>query len=133
MSRSGYSDDCENIWLYRNSVDRAIEGKRGQAFLRELVVSLDAMPAKELIPGELIDDECRVCALGAVGLYRGTNMLDLEHGDPEMIGDAFGIARSMAAEIEYMNDEGNQYSETAEERWQRMRDWASINIQEERR
>ena len=33
MSRSQYSCDCEHLELYRASVDRALHGKRGQAFV----------------------------------------------------------------------------------------------------
>ena len=36
MSRSGYSDDCETMGLWRGAVERAIYGKRGQTFLREM-------------------------------------------------------------------------------------------------
>lgn len=44
MSRSGYVDDYEYLELYRASVERAIRGKRGQAFLRELAKVLDSVP-----------------------------------------------------------------------------------------
>ena len=36
MSRSGYTDECEYLDLYRGKVERAIKGKRGQKFLQEL-------------------------------------------------------------------------------------------------
>lgn len=44
MSRSGYNDDCDGWALirWRGAVNSAINGKRGQAFLRELVAALDA-------------------------------------------------------------------------------------------
>lgn len=54
MSRSGYVDDCENLELYRATVERSIKGKRGQAFLRELAAAMDAMPEKVLIAEELV-------------------------------------------------------------------------------
>jgi hypothetical protein len=46
MSRSGYSDDHSewDLIRWRGAVASAIRGKRGQAFLRELLVALDAMP-----------------------------------------------------------------------------------------
>lgn len=58
MSRSGYSDDDDDdggsrLNLWRGAVERAIKGKRGQAFLRELGAALDAMPDKRLTTGEL--------------------------------------------------------------------------------
>jgi hypothetical protein len=51
MSRSGYSDDCKNEGLWRAAVARAVCGKRGQAFVREMAATLDAMSVKELIAG----------------------------------------------------------------------------------
>ena len=60
MSRSGYSEDCDGreLIMWRGAVAAAIRGKRGQRALRELVVALDAMPAKRLITDALeIDGE----------------------------------------------------------------------------
>ena len=82
MSRSGYSE-CVDQWdliRWRGAVNSAIHGKRGQAFLVELLAALDAMPVKELISEELIDEEGQVCALGAIGVARG---LDMSKLDPE--------------------------------------------------
>jgi len=134
MSRSGYTEDCESINLYRNSVHRALTGKRGQAFLRELRDALDAMPEKRLITGALVSEalphphtEPGCCAMGAVALARGVDTSKLDPEDRDMIAAAFGIAPSMAAEIAYENDEHDYYrskSETPEERWTRMRAWA---------
>ena len=75
MGRSGYGecDDDENIGYmncYRANVDRALSGKRGQAFLREMAGSLDAMPVKQLISGELVRSNDQVCAMGAVAVSR---------------------------------------------------------------
>jgi hypothetical protein len=49
MSRSGYSDDCSGreLVLWRGAVASALRGRRGQAFLRELVDALDAVLALE--------------------------------------------------------------------------------------
>lgn len=130
MSRSGYSDNCENLGLWRSAVWRAINGARGQAFLRELIAALDAMPEKRLIAGELIRDG-EVCAIGSVGLARGMDMTRIDYESPRFVGRAFGIARSMAAEIEYENDGDHHYdTETAEARWHRMRAWAVSNLNE---
>ena len=129
MSRSGYSDDGEFLDLYRANVDRAIAGKRGQTFLRELAAALDAMPVKRLIPGELeINGE--VCALGAIGVKRGLDMSDVELYDPSDVAKLFGIARCLAAEIEYINDEDWEAppNETPEQRWARVRRWVEDNI-----
>ena len=57
MSRSGYSEDCDGWALvrWRGAVKSAIRGQRGQAFLRELLAALDAIPDKRLIAEELVD------------------------------------------------------------------------------
>lgn len=73
MSRSGYSDDCDGaeLALWRGAVESAIRGRRGQAFLREMLEALDALPARRLISGEFVDGRGEHCALGAVALKRG--------------------------------------------------------------
>lgn len=136
MSRCGYDEDCDD-WQYimwRGRVTSAIRGKRGQAFLKELVEALDAMPEKRLIKGELRTTE-GVCALGCVGAKRGMNLEKLEPDNTEALVAAFGIADAMVREIEWQND-GNWYGkETPEIRWQRVRDWAAsqIKTQQDRR
>lgn len=137
MSRSGYESDGENHSLWRASVERAIRGKRGQAFLRELVAALDAMPVKRLIMGEVVRDSEHMCALGSVAVLRKMDIEDLDIFDGEDVGKAFNIAQSMAREIVYENDKGGGsydyekhewIGETSEVRWQRMRAWAVSNI-----
>lgn len=114
MGRSGYSDDCGDddalaLGRWRQAVKRAIEGKRGQAFLRELVVALDAMDDKRLWPNSFATADGEFCALGVVGARRGVRMDDLgddDDCDPRFVGDRFGISMALAAEIMYLNDEG---------------------------
>lgn len=139
MSRSGYSDDCKYSMLWMKAVDRAIQGKRGQAFLRALIESLDAMPEKKLIRESLVDEGGGVCAMGAVGCARGIDMSEVEPDDAQAVAQLFNIAPAMAREIAYENDEGwwdrgprkpGQYEETPEGRWQRMRDWAAKQLME---
>src|ERR1700728_236304 len=127
MSRSGYSDDCEGVALWRGTVASAIRGRRGQAFLHELIESLDALPEKRLIRDALwIDDPAcatrSVCAIGSVGHQRGINMNELDAHDYDALADTFGIAHHLVQEIEFMNDE-YVWPETPEQRWQRIRDW----------
>lgn len=81
MSRSGYSDDCEHLELWRQAVERAIAGKRGQAFLRELVAALDSLADRRLISGAL-EEQGAVCAIGSVGLARGIEMASLDPSTP---------------------------------------------------
>lgn len=130
MSRSGYSDDysMEN-WSHirwRGQVASAIRGKRGQAFLRELIDTLDAMPEKKLIANHLQDGE-NVCAIGSVGKRRGVDMTALDPHDYDTIAGTFGIAHQLVQEIEWMNDEAF-YGHTPEARWKFMRNWAEDNL-----
>lgn len=142
MSRSGYSDDLDQWPLirWRGQVASAIRGKRGQAFLRELLAALDAMPEKRLIADDLVRPDGSVCALGCIGKARWIALPEIDHdeveyGDPEYIENLrhrlaadLGIAHQLVAEIEFENDEGTCYPETPERRWQRMRDWVAKHI-----
>ncbi len=132
MSRAGYTEDCEDNWAlirWRGQVASTIRGKRGQAFLRELVDALDAMPEKKLIAHDLERDG-NVCAIGSVGVQRGTDMSALDPDDYDTVSGVFGIPHQLVREIEYMNDEGF-YAPTPEERWSKMRAWAASLLRKE--
>jgi hypothetical protein len=130
MSRAEYSEDLNNWDLikWRGQVASAIRGKRGQAFLRELVEALDGMPEKRLIAHEL-QEGGNVCAIGSVGVRRGVDMTKIEPEDYDRIAHVFGIAHQLVREIEFMNDEA-QWGPTPEARWQYMRAWAVSQIRE---
>jgi hypothetical protein len=131
MSRSGYSEECEYLEIYRANVERAIKGKRGQAFLKEMAKALDEMPEKKLIKNDLITESGMVCAIGAVFKARGLDLEGVDPDDPESVAQAVGISRSLAAEIEYVNDDRYLCSgrdETLEERWTRMREWIQEHL-----
>lgn len=136
MSRSGYSDGGENIAMWRGQVASAIRGKRGQAFLRELLAALDAMPEKRLIQNDLQRPDGNVCALGTVGLSRGLAMGSLDPYDYDTLAGEFGIAHQLIQEIEYINDEAwekipgsvGHYQITPETRWSVVRAWVGENI-----
>lgn len=133
MSRSGYSDDCDEagrLNLYRGTVDRALSGKRGQAFLRELAAALDVMPEKKLIEGELINAQGECCAIGVVCKARGIDVSKVECEDPKSVAQAIGVAKAMAAEIAYMNDEyyWHEGKEDPAARWTRMREWVDSKL-----
>lgn len=137
MSRSGYSDDWDGDGLppefYRRAVRSAIQGKRGQAFLREMAAAMDAMPEKRLIAHELEKDG-EVCAIGTVGRARGVDQSKLDPEAPWDIAAAFGIAECLVKEIEFENDDDFCYArshETPEERWARMRLWVANRIFDE--
>lgn len=123
MSRSGYSEDLDQWALirWRGQVASAIRGKRGQAFLRELLAALDAMPDKRLIAYDLKDETGAVCALGCIGAARGMELEKLDPEDYETLAPAFGIAEPLVREIEFENDEW--FREPPEQRWTRMRAW----------
>lgn len=126
MSRSGYSDDCDNLALYRGTVINSVKGKRGKGLLTELAEAMDAMPIKELIAHRLEEDG-GYCALGVVGAKRGVDLRSLDQDDPEQVSKAFNISEVLAREIVYRNDEdGPGYSgadETPAQRWTRVRQW----------
>ena len=60
---------------------------------------------------------------------RGLDMSRVDYEDPECVAQFFGIARALAAEIEYMNDEGTFRPETPRARWERMRSWVIANLE----
>jgi hypothetical protein len=131
VSRSGYGDYIENNWeliIWRGAVASAMRGKRGQAFLKELLAAMDALPEKKLIAHEL-EAKGHVCAIGSVGAARGIDMSKLDPEDRDSVGRAFGIAPAMAAEIVFMNDEFDwSGKESPEVRFARMREWVRRQI-----
>lgn len=136
MGRSGYDDDYDDsdypLALYRGTVRSAFRGKRGRAFMRELLEALDAMPEKRLIVGEL-QHEGAVCAIGSVGAKRGTRMDDLDVEAPDQVAKRFGIAECMVREIEFNNDDDfamHCSGETPEKRWARVRAWVAKNVED---
>ncbi len=134
MSRSNYTDDDYDYdhWsliMWRGAVSRAIRGKRGQAFLREMIAALDAMPNKRLITEELVSGG-EVCAIGSVGVQRGVDMTKLDAENYDEIARSFGIAPALVREIEWMNDKGT-LARTPERRWEQMRAWAEAQLRGE--
>jgi hypothetical protein len=129
MSRGGYSDDIDNWALirWRGQVVSAVRGARGQLFLKDLLVSLDAMPEKKLIAHELEKDGCH-CALGAVGAAKGLPIQEIDPEDWDVVAKTFNISDVLAREIAFINDEGGFYDDTPEKRWSRVRAWVAANI-----
>lgn len=130
--RSGYSDDMDNTWdliRWRGAVASAIRGKRGQAFLREMLAALDALPEKRLIAEELEADG-EVCAIGSVGRLRKMDLSAIDPEDYVAVGDAFGIPQALVREIEYVNDEHIWGHATAEERFKTVRKWVQEQLVE---
>lgn len=139
MSRSGYSDDCDDQWgliRWRGAVASAIRGRKGQAFLRELLAALDELPDKELI-AHSFQEGGGVCTLGAVCQRRGVAPPVLpdpddwtDDFDPRAFAkQALSIPDALAAEIMFHNDEGAwDVRETPRARWERMRSWVVEHI-----
>jgi hypothetical protein len=130
MSRSGYVEDYNENGhgnLYRGAVSRALRGKRGQAFLREMARSLDAMPVKELLKESVVRDG-QVCAIGAVAVSRRIDVSRIDAEDCGSLADVFGIAVAMVREIAFENDECGGWVETPAARWIRMRRWVDSEL-----
>lgn len=155
MTRSGYTQGCDNNWnliRWRGAVASAIRGRRGQAFLREMLAALDAMLEKRLIAGDLMfeglpnwdreneiivgADELmtdrgavvrigEVCAMGAVGRARQIDMSKVDPHELESVANLFGISDALAREIAYVNDEDwwHGTQDTPETRFERVRAW----------
>ena len=99
MSRSGYVDDVDDNWdliRWRGAVKSALRGKRGQAFLKEMIEALDALPEKMLI-GNTLEADGMVCAMGAVGLKRGVDMAKIDPEEREHLAEAVARLRNLLA------------------------------------
>lgn len=160
MSRSGYSDDCQNFAMWRGAVRSSILGKRGQQALREIAAAMDAMPEKRLVKNELEADG-EFCTLGVLGQARGLDLRSVDTEDPDAVAQLFGLAPAMVKEITYLNDESvddyffedyevcgpmrNHFPDcgchirrrrvldprAAEKRWAYMRRWVACNLKTE--
>jgi hypothetical protein len=109
MSRSGLCEDDGEDSLahgrWRGAVKSAINGKRGQAFLRELAAALDAMPEKFLVAGELETEEGCLCTLGVIGKARGLDLGRMDVDDYDSIAGSLGVNAKIAQEIMWENDQ----------------------------
>ena len=135
MSRSGYYDGGDDYWAiirWRGAVRSALRGRRGQAFLREMLAAMDALPQPRLIVGELVNEAGECCAIGSIALSRGVDVSELDPEEREHVASVFGIARAMTQEIAYLNDEAGSCKETPEERFARMRRWVESKLEGER-
>lgn len=146
MSRSGYHDDYGNddplaLGRYRAQVASATRGKRGQALLKDILVAMNGMAAKQLIAEDLERSDGAVCAIGAAGKLRGVDMSKLDPEDVKTVAGKFDIADCLAREIVWMNDENSLVTEwdrdrrrwreeTPEERFRRMHKWVRSQIKD---
>lgn len=132
MSRSGLCEnDGDDNWSFirwRGAVASALRGKKGQAFLRELLAALDAMPVKRLVRDELQTPAGEVCAIGCLAAARGIDMTNFDTYDFERISRELNVNEKLVQEIEWVNDE---YSTTPEERWKTVREWVVENLRDD--
>jgi hypothetical protein len=126
VSRSGYSEECDDLWAlirWRGAVASAIRGRRGQAFIEECLAALDALPEPRLESSVLVS-ETGCCAMGAVAKHRGLDVSGVDPWDREQVASTFGIAEALAAEIAHENDNGDWHRhDTPEQRFARVRAW----------
>lgn len=125
MSRSGYQDcdggdEFDNLRAcgWQANVQRCISGRKGQAFMWELYLALEALPTRELITKALIDQSGGVCSLGSVAVFRGMTIpddwkatADSEPDDyefAEAMGPLFGLKDMLAREVMYQNDDSGE-------------------------
>lgn len=132
-------------WLWEQALTRSVNGKKGQAALRDLRDALLALPEKKLIEGRLADDQGCVCTVGALALKRrvdaGEKREDVlaslvalvpwyedeygsgpddEWGAQEVtleVGKEIGLSLTMAVALAGGNDDRR---ETPEERYERI-------------
>lgn len=142
MSRSGYADEWDDsdeelektIALWRAEIKEAVEGESGQAFLREMLGAMDALPAKRLIPFNLVAHTGETCALGSVCVARGLDVTDIEMDDEEnpdvhyQVAEVLKVPHALACEVMWANDDAGKYDETPEERFARMRLWIEKRV-----
>jgi len=109
VSRSGLVEDDGDDPLahgrWRGAVKSAINGRRGQEFLRELAAALDAMPEKVLVAGELQAENGCHCTLGVIGQKRGLDVASMDIDDYDAIATSLGVNAKIAQEIMWENDE----------------------------
>ena len=156
MSRITYNewDSAEGQWAgirWGGAAKKAINGKRGQAALRELKAALLVLPSKRLIADRWAASG-DVCALGALDVHRmmartgmnwdaarlvvqqttqiewidywGDPHEDDESSSAELGQSRLGLTYTLAWEIIEKNDEYR----TPEDRYTRMLGWLNSNI-----
>jgi hypothetical protein len=109
MSRVTYNEDDQWGWIrWAGAAKKAINGKQGQALLKELEAALLALPEPKLIAGEFAMSDGEVCALGALALARGVPAEEMAkwEEDPETAETKLGMSYTLAWEIIAANDDG---------------------------
>lgn len=154
MSRSSDGDwDSNAGYLWPSWAERAIKGKRGQSYLRELESILVSMPDKRLGEGGLFEEDTLeyaplACTLGAFrigrevaakkttwehwelnlpALFPGQDPCDSAWSSAEFGTDTLGLQRTLAWTIAEENDrEGSR--ESPEARYERILAWVRSEL-----
>ena len=128
-------------YLWESVLNRAIAGKRGQAFLRELEAALLHLPRRRVI-SESLARSGDVCTLGALALHRKVRtgvlheeaIAELERRSDDVSEEMWdyasgelGIARTLAWEIIYRTDDITE-AMTPEQRYDEMLLWVGSNL-----
>lgn len=135
-----YEGDFES-WMEgqdAGALRSAINGKRGQQFLQDLLAALDSLPSPELSAGALEDEITGCCcAFGAVRRFRGESSVPLqfdpmeEDVDPYNLAEPFNVSRRLAWQVVVVNDTWCGDSNLPGDRRRRFRavqEWAARNI-----
>jgi hypothetical protein len=146
MSRF-YTDepgDYPSHW-FEQDLERRIASRNGQRALRDFRDALEAMPKRELVHGAIVTSAGGACAVGVYALAKGLDLSQYmdaveEYGDVTTIeiGRRAGLAKALAIQIGYMNDEwfpapnrigGRGYSDA--QRWDGIHKWVVAHIRTE--
>jgi hypothetical protein len=114
VSRLYERDDDWESWMdgqRAGALRSAIQGRRGQRFLQDLINALDALPEPELSAGALEDEETGCCcAFGAVRRFRGAESVPLyfhpmeEDVTSDKLAKPFDVSRALAWEVVEANE-----------------------------
>lgn len=91
--------------FYHANTARSLQGKKGQASLRELEQALLALPEKRLVSGEFETPEGEVCAIGALKRFKGVEHVEHDPStDMDLVGEELGMPRLVAWMVVARND-----------------------------
>lgn len=133
--RISFSEDEDfpgQFGLWQANCQRSINGKVGQAILRELEQALLALPSKRLIADELENREGDVCVVGALVKYRGITELKNDPEEMEDVGVELGMPRMVAWKVVCLNDvelgSYGMFAATPEQRYEKVLRWVQKQI-----
>lgn len=146
--RVNYSEDEDfpgQFELWQANCQRSLKGKAGQAALRELETALLALPEKRLIADKLQAPDGEVCALGALGRFKGVEVpisTDNNYNDDDCLerleqeeaviqfGVDLGVPYMVSVAIVERNDGGSYFDDTPEGRYTAMLTWVQRQLVE---